>query len=140
MSNKYISAFLVLTISGLGLSPSIDAQDASCSEIDWKPEILERIRDIDRACQEVVLRDGKWFARFEAKVKRVLENGSIELQMLLRDGSRVDRIFHAPDDFRVVSHTGRTNFRRTQLVPGEHLDIYIPESRITVTPLGEPPA
>ena len=139
MSNQYISVLLVLTISGLGLSPSIHAQDASCSEIDWKPEILERIQDIDRACQEVVLRDGKWFARFEAKVKSVSENGSIEVKMILRDGSRVDRIFYAPVDFRVVSHTGRTNFRRTQLVPGEHLDIYIPENRITGTPIEKPP-
>ena len=140
MGNQYISVLVVLTISGLGLSASVDAQNPSCSEIDWKPEILERIRDIDQACQEVVFRDGKWFARFEGKVKRVSENGSIEVQMILRDGSRVDRIFYAPDDFRVGSHTGRTNFRRTQLVPGEHLDIYIPESRITGTPLGKPPA
>ncbi len=138
MSNQYISVLLVLTISGLGLSPSIDAQDASCSEIDWKPEILERIQDIDRACQEVVLRDGKWFARFEAKVKRVRANGSIEVKMILRDGSRVDRIFYAPADFRVVSNTGR-KLRRNQLVRGEYLDIYIPESRITGTPIEKPP-
>jgi hypothetical protein len=138
MSNQYISVLLVLTISGLGLSPSSDAQDASCSEIDWKPEILERIQDIDRACQEVVLRDGKWFARFEGKVKRVWASGNIEVKMILRDGSRVDRIFYAPADFRVVSNTGR-KFRRNQLVRGEYLDIYIPESRITGTPIEKPP-
>jgi len=140
MSNQYISVLLALTITGLGLSPAIKAQDVSCNAIDWKPQILERFQGIDQACQEVVLLDGKRFARFEVKVKRVWKNGNVKVQMTLRDGSRVDRTFYAPLDFRVDSYTGRTKFLIRQLVPGEYLDVYIPESRITSARLGNTPA
>ncbi len=140
MNHQYISVLLALTITGLGLSPTINAQDLSCNEIDWKPQILERFQDIDQACREVVVRDGKRFARFEVKVIRVRTNGNITVQMTLSDGSRVDRTFYAPDDFRVVSSTGRTKFRMREISPGDILDVYIPESRITSARLGNGPA
>jgi hypothetical protein len=140
MSNQYISLLLALTITGLGLSPAISAQDVSCDAIDWKPQILERFQGIDQACQEVVVRDGKRYARFEVMVKRVWKNGNVKVRMALRDGSRVDRTFYAPLDFRVDSYTGRTQFQVAQLVPGEYLDVYIPETRITSARLGNGPA
>ena len=140
MSNQYISLLVALTITGLGLSPAIKAQDVSCDAIDWKPQILERFQDIDQACQEVVVRDGKRFARFEVKVIRVRPNGNVKVRMTLRDGRRVNRTFYAPLDFRVNSYTGRTRFVTRQLVRGDYLDVYIPESRITSTGLGKRPA
>jgi hypothetical protein len=140
MCNQYISMLLALTIAGLGLSPAIGARDVSCNEIDWNPQILERFQDIDKACQEVVVRDGKRFVHFEVKVMRVWTNGNVEVRMTLRDGSHADRTFYAPLGFRVDSYTGRTKFRFAQLDSGEHLDIYIPESRIISTRLGKPPA
>ncbi len=140
MSNQYISLLIVLTITGLGLSPAIKAQDVSCDAIDWKPQILERFQGIDQACQEVVVRDGKRYARFEVMVKRVWRDGNVKVRMTLRDGSSVDRTFYAPLDFRVDSYTGRTQFQVAQLVPGEYLDVYIPETRITSARLGNGPA
>ena len=140
MSNQFISLLLALTITGLGLSPAAKAQDVSCNAIDWKPQILERFQGIDQACQEVVVRDGKRYARFEVKVKRVWKDGNVKVRMTLRDGSRVDRTFYAPLDFRVDSYSGRTEFRVDQLVPGEYLDVYIPETRITSARLGNGPA
>jgi len=140
MSNQFISLLLALTITGLGLSPAAKAQDVSCNAIDWKPQILERFQGIDQACREVVVRDGKRYARFEVKVKRVWKDGNVKVRMTLRDGSRVDRTFYAPLDFRVDSYSGRTEFRVDQLVPGEYLDVYIPETRITSARLGNGPA
>ena len=140
MGNQFISLLLALTVTGLGLSPAIKAQDVSCNEIDWKPQILERFQGIDQACREVVVRDGKRYARFEVKVKRVWKDGNVKVRMTLRDGSRVDRTFYAPLDFRVDSYSGRTEFRVDQLVPGEYLDVYIPETRITSARLGNGPA
>ncbi len=119
MSNQYISLLIALTITGLGLSPAIKAQDVSCDAIDWKPQILERFQGIDQACQEVVVRDGKRFARFEVKLIRVRPNGDVKVRMTLRDGSRVNRTFYAPLDFRVDSYSGRSRFIIKQLVPGE---------------------
>jgi hypothetical protein len=139
MSNQYISVLLALTIAGFGFSSTIEAKDVSCNEVDWKPQILARFKGIDQACQEVVVRDGKRFVRFEVKVKRVWTNGNVQVWMTLGDGSRVDRTFYAPLDFRVDSYTGRTKFRAAQLIPGEHLDILIPESRVTSTRIGNPP-
>ncbi len=140
MSNQYISLLLALTITGLGLSLAIKAQDVRCNAIDWKPQILERFQGIDQACQEVVVRDGKRFARFEVKLIRARSNGNVKVRMTLRDGSRVDRTFYAPPDFRVDSYTGRSKFLIRQLNRGEYLDVYIPVSRITSARLGTSPA
>ena len=142
MSNQFISLLLALTITGLGLSPAAKAQDVSCNAIDWKPQILERFQGIDQACQEVVVRDGKRFARFEVKLIRARRDGNVRVRMTLRDGSRVNRTFYAPADFRVGSRTGRSKFRLSELSSGDYLDIYIPESRITSASatLGKGPA
>ncbi len=101
MSYQYISVLLLLSITNLGLSPAIAAQDASCNEIDWKSQILARFQGINVACREVVVLGGKRFARFEVKLIRVWPNGNVGVQMTLRDGSRVDRTFYAPDYYHV---------------------------------------
>ena len=137
MNSRYISVLLASVVSGLAFSPPVSAGDDACTGIDWKPQILERFAGIDQACQEVVLRDGKTFVRFEVKLIRARADGNVTVQMKLRDGSRVRGTFFAPRDFQVVSHSGQTTFHMNELSPGDILDVYIPQSRIDGGTLGE---
>ncbi|MFQ5634285.1 MAG: hypothetical protein ACE5G3_03005, partial [Gammaproteobacteria bacterium] len=105
--------------------------------INWRPQILAGFEDIDRACQEVVVRDDKRYVRFEVKLLRVMNDGNVKVSMPLADGTRVERVFHAPSDFHVLSHSGKTSFHLEQLSRGDILDVYIPESRIVAAELGE---
>jgi len=137
MNSQYISTLVALAVAGLTLSQPVLAGDNTCAGIDWKPQILERFAHIDQACQEVVVRDGKKFARFEVTLIRARANGKVTVQMKLRDGSRIKGTFFAPSDFQVWSNSGQTTFHMNELARGDILDIYIPQSRIENATLGE---
>lgn len=137
MNSHYISLLVALAVSGLALSQPVFAGDDTCTGIDWKPIILERFAGIDQACQEVVVRDGKKYARFEVKLIRARMDGKVTVQMKLRDGNRIKGTFFAPEDFRVLSNSGKTRFHMQELSPGDILDVYIPQSRIEGETLGE---
>lgn len=130
MDSLYKIVAIGLAMFGLVLSPPVWAEDATCDDIDWKPQILERFAGIDEACQEVVVRDGKAFAHFEVKLVRARADGNVIVQMRLRDGSLVQSTFFAPRDFRVLSNSGQSKFRFNELSKGDILDVYIPQSRI----------
>jgi hypothetical protein len=126
-----------LVMSGLAISQGAWAEHETCTGIDWKPQILERFAGIEHACQELVLRDGKKFARFEVKLVRAQAGGNVIVQMKMLDGSHVEGTFFAPSDFHVLSHSGQTTFRVNELAPGDVLDVYIPTSRIENVTLGD---
>jgi len=137
MNSQHTSLLVALAVSGLALSQPTFASDNACTDIHWKPKILERFAGIDQACQEVVVRDGHKFARFEVKFIRATRNGNVTVQMKLRDGRRVESTFFAPRDFRALSNSGQTTFRMRDLSPGDILDVYIPQSRIENETLGK---
>ena len=137
MNNQFGARIVALAISGLAFSPPVLAEDITCGDIHWKPQILERCAGINDACQEVVVRDGKNFVRFEVKIVRTRTDGNVTVLMRLRDGSRVEGTFFAPRDFEVLSKSGQTTFRINELSPGDVLDVYIPQSRIDSESPGE---
>lgn len=137
MYTKYQSVLLSLVLTSLGLLPAFGADTRECNEINWRPQILAGFEDIDKACMEVVTRDDKSYVRFEVKLVRLLSDGNVKVSMRLQDGTRVERVFHAPSDFQILSHTGRTTFNFEQLNRGDILDVYIPLSRIVGAKLGQ---
>ena len=140
MNTQFKAVLVALAITGLGFSPAVQAGDATCEDIDWNPQILERFKGIEQACREVVVRDGKTYARFEVSLISAEKDGNVLVYMRMRDGSRVEGSFYAPADFRVTSSSGRTTFQVNQLSKGEILDVLIPASRITDASLGQGPA
>jgi len=137
MKSQYISTLAALAVSGLVATPAAFAENDTCASIDWNPQILARFASIDQACQEVVVRDGKKYARFEVKLIRAKSDGKVTVRMRLRDGSHVEGTFFAPKDFHVLSNSGLTAFHMSDLSPGDILDVYIPESRIQSDALGD---
>lgn len=130
MSSQIRMMAIGLAIYGLAFPQMALADHETCAGIHWKPQILERFANIDEACQEIVLRDGKKFAHFEVKLVRAQASGDVTVKMKLLDGSYVEGTFFAPSDFHVLSHSGQTSFRVNELSPGDVLDVYIPQSRI----------
>lgn len=118
----------------LGTTAAAAGSPADCAAINWKPDILERFQDIDRACQGVVERDGKRYVRFTVEFVRRHNNGDVEVLMELRGGKPVKRIFHAPSDFSVDSPTGLSDFKFAELERGEILDVFIALDRVTAPP------
>jgi len=137
MNSQFIAVLAALAVSGMVVTPVVYAGENSCDSIDWNPKILARFASINQACQEVVIRDGKKFARFEVKLIRAKLDGNVTVRMKLRNGGHVESNFFAPRDFHVLSNSGLTNFHMNELSPGDILDVYIPESRIESATLGD---
>ncbi|RMF97591.1 MAG: hypothetical protein D6727_05230 [Gammaproteobacteria bacterium] len=120
-----------LLTASLGTSTASAGGPEDCAAIDWRPDILQRFVDIDRACQGIVERDGRRYVRFTVEFVRRHNNGDVEVLMELRDGKPVKRIFHAPSDFSVDSPTGLSDFKFAELERGEVLDVFIALDRVT---------
>lgn len=130
MSSLYRSTLLGLAMAGLCMYPAFGEDSVGCEDVNWEQQILLLFDEIEEACQEVVIRDGHRFLRFEVKFDRTTADGDVYVLMKLQDGTRVERVFPAPRDFRVSSSSGHTNFSMRELARGDVLDVYIPMSRV----------
>jgi hypothetical protein len=130
MSSLYKSLLLGLSIAVLCIFPAYGDDVVECDEVIWEEQILLHFDGIEEACQEVVIRDGNRYVRFEVKFVRATVEGDVYVRMKLRDGTRVERVFPAPKDLSVASASGKTDFAMRDLTRGDVLDVYIPLSRV----------
>jgi hypothetical protein len=119
--------------------PAVDA--ASCADVVWQKEILAQYPNIAAACQEVVVSNDARFARFSGELVQVNRDGSVRFEFEDREGHSIGKpttLQPAPTQ-RVLIEGRRYKF--SELVPGQKLNIYVPEAGLAVaTELGVPPA
>ena len=58
----------LVALLGLGVSANVSAVDYSCADITFTPEAFEAYQFIDKACLEMVERDGGVYAKLTARV------------------------------------------------------------------------
>ncbi len=56
----------LVALLGLGLSANVSAADLTCNDIEFTPEAFAAYQYADKACLDVVERDGGMFAKFTA--------------------------------------------------------------------------
>ncbi len=56
----------LVALAGLGLSANVSATDLTCNDIEFTPEAYAAYEFADKACLEIVDRDGGTFAKFTA--------------------------------------------------------------------------
>ncbi len=64
--NKMNLKYGLVALAGLGLSANVSATDLTCSDIEFTPEAFAAYEFIDKACLEMVDRDGGTFAKLTA--------------------------------------------------------------------------
>ncbi len=118
--------------------PAVDA--ASCANMRWQEQIRELYPNIAAACQEVVVSNDTRFARFTGELVQANRNGSVKIDFKDRNGDSLGRattLQFAPDQRAFIE--GKY-FRFSELVPGQQLNLYVPENSLTVaTELGASP-
>lgn len=103
---------------------SAQAQQYSCSELDWPDQIASIREHVAPACEEVVDIDGRHFARVDATFLREIA-GEVTLSFLMPDGNTVIETFRPPEDFRVKVDDKAMAFH--QLTRGQKVTLLIPE-------------
>jgi len=130
MSSLYKLTFVGLVMTGLCMHPAFGDDFSACDEVNWKETILLQFDGIEEACQDVVIRDGDRYARFEIEFHHATADGDMHVRMKLQDGTRVERVFPAPPGFHILSNSGKSDFAIYELERGDVLDVFIPLSGI----------
>ena len=116
---------------GMALSLSMGqnaiAQTPTCADIQWSAEVLARNPDIGQTCRGVYEKDGRMFAKASIEIVRVRGN-NLTFRTLHTDGTRGDsRSITVDSSWR--AEIGGRNYRASDLMRGQELNIYIPSDR-----------
>jgi len=74
--NKMNLKYGLIALAGLGISANVSATDLTCSDLTFTPEAYEAYAEIDKACLEVVDRNGGTYAKFTARVVAQTSSGT----------------------------------------------------------------
>ena len=127
------AAAALACVTALGTVTATAAEPApayKCIDIVYKPELTKMYPRIAAGCQEVVVRDGKKYARFTAKVTGV-GNGQVRVQFLNVVGHEGNEIAIKPNPKATVEIEGK-KVSPSKLQKGDVLTFWVPESRIGV--------
>jgi hypothetical protein len=103
------------------------SQAPTCADIDWAANVLAANPDIRDTCKGVYEKDGKLYAKATLEVVRVRGN-TVTFRPQHTDGTLGDaRTVTVPSGWR-ADIAGR-NYRASDLMRGQELNIYIPEDR-----------
>jgi len=132
-----LTSFAVAALAALVTAvPTASAQDISCADLEWSTEVLAAHPRAPEACDAVVVRDGKRYARFNATLDRRYFNGVVKLRFQLPDGSHMTDTFRPEGDFTAEMGGKATTFDKIPVgrVP---FRIYVPEGQWAIASIPE---
>jgi hypothetical protein len=114
----------LVAVGSLGFSATASAQDVTCDDIIWGPEILADNPNIGSACLDVVEKGGTMAAKFTARVVRQSVNSTI-VQWQLPDGdwSAAQRRFPARG---ATAEINGQSVRIADLADRQEVNVYFP--------------
>ncbi|MBN7797947.1 hypothetical protein [Parahaliea mediterranea] len=125
-------------IVALGMSGQAAAQAPTCADIEWSASVKADYPDIEETCSGVYERDGKLYAQARVEVQRVRGN-RITFRPLHTDGTKGDsHSINVPSTWR-AKIAGR-NYRASELVRGQELNVYVPNDRWALAVYDEEPS
>jgi hypothetical protein len=125
--NKMNLKYGLVALVGLGLSANVSATDLTCNDIEFSPEAFAAYEFADKACLEMVDRDGGTYAKFTA-TKVVPPDLSPGVSNFLRfkhaDGSQGPRHkSNLPRNYQVM--LDNKPVRLADVDEGQDINIYV---------------
>jgi hypothetical protein len=111
----------------LSWTQSSFAQAPSCNDLNFTGPVAREFPDARKACLDVVEREGKDFAHFQARIRNV-RGGTVEAEFRMPDGTYSRPITVTPDPSARVRIGGR-DYRWRELSRGQELDVWLPPDR-----------
>lgn len=124
-----LTSFAVVALAAMFTAvPTAQAQEITCADLEWSVDILSRHPRAPEACDAVVVRDGKRYARFNATLERRYFNGVVKLRFALPDGSHITDTFRPDESFTAEMGGEQKSFEQIPVgrVP---FRIYVPEGQ-----------
>ena len=126
MNIRHTWLLSIIIVAGFSVTSAIGQEIVGCDEINWKERVLLEFDEVEEACQDIVIRDGARYVRFEVVFRSAMANGDVHVAVRLRDGTRVVRNFPAPSNILISSRDGEFLYAVRDLEWGDALDVYVP--------------
>lgn len=126
-SSLTLSTALLCQVSFAEMKGATEDKYLSCEDIEFSSLMTEKYADIEKACLDVVEKDGRKFAEVKIEVTRVMGN-RVSFKFINEDGTGSD--IHSstlPTSFR--AKIDGENVRARELAKGQELNIYLPSDR-----------
>jgi len=135
---KIIAAAVALAAAaGVYAQTSVDkaftASGQNCTQITWSAEMMAKHPKIGSACQDVLMKDGKTYVKFEGTVKKVANKGA-DVTMAMKGGDVIT--VHPKEGASVYVAGNKTPVK--SLRPGDKLTFYIPDDRVVAAVMETP--
>jgi len=133
MSKKMVVAVgmaLSLSAGSLMAQDAAESTTVTCADLNWSAEVLAANPDIGKTCSAVWEKNGKLFAKVPIEVVRVRGN-RMTFRPVHTDGSMGDsRSIQLDSAWR--ANIGGRQYRASDLMRGQNLNVYIPEDRFAL--------
>jgi hypothetical protein len=130
---RLIAAAVISSATLLGVATAAapdQAVSAKCADIRWNAALLKKYPSAPAGCQEIVVKDGKKFARFDATVVAINPDGvSVRFVDAYGNPGRVIKI-QAGKDARVDIAGEKVEYDK--LKKDQKMSFYIPEATLGV--------
>jgi hypothetical protein len=124
-------AVLGCTVVAVSFGSTAMAQDdLSCSDIEWSSAVTDQYPSIADACDAVLMKNGKMFARIEVEVLRV-RGRTLTFRIMNNDGSSGGS-YSQTVDTSWRAKIGGQSVRPRDLSRGQMLNVYMPGDRWVV--------
>jgi len=135
MSIKKLAA-VGCAVFGLSIASQALAQDElTCDDIEWSSVVTDEYPNIANACDAVVEKDGKMYARVEVEVLRQRGN-TLTFKVLNNDGtSGGSYTQNVGTAWRAT--IGGQKMRARDLIRGQRMNVYMPHDRWAVIHIDE---
>ena len=110
-------------VACLGMSMSVNAQEVTCADLIWDASVTS---GADKACKEVVMRDGGWFAMMRAEVV-AQHTGRTTYSWVMPDGSLSQRNQTDHDNRDFVTMIDGEPVMLKDLQPKQQVNVYLGE-------------
>jgi hypothetical protein len=133
---KTILISALIAAGSLGFATAAGAQDTTCGDIAWGPELLADNPNIGNACLDVVEKRGVLSAKFTARIVRQSVNSTI-IQWQLPDGSwsAAQRRYPGRDAYAEIEGQ---DVRIADLADRQVVNVYLPQGGYWTLPAPEP--
>jgi hypothetical protein len=113
----------LVALVGLGFSANVSAADFTCSDITFTPEAYASYEFADKACLDIVDRDGGTFAKMTARIVAQTASGA-HIRFRHADGELgPSHKSNLPEDFRTLLR-GRS-IKMKDLAVSQEVNIYV---------------
>lgn len=129
-----VIAIVVLAIAPFAISAQEEA--ISCADLDFGSAITDILPEANVACREVVMKDGKPYARFNATIVSN-RGGAVRAKFKKAGGGYTDVYTFHPDQ-KARLRLGGQNVRWWDVGSGQQLDIFLPSDRFEVAVHDDP--